>query len=320
MTLRIGLLGASRVAKYAAIAAAKDVEGVEITAIASRDPDKALSYARENNIALAFGSYQDLIESDAVDAIYNGLPPNLHAQWSIAAVEAGKDVLCEKPFALDVSDVEAMLSAEAKTNRLIMEAQHTHYHPRHARIRQIVQSGQLGKIRHIEAQFDVPVPVSDEEIRWDGSVGGGAIWDLGIYPLYWLRATMGEEPTLVSARHSLNNKGADIWTEATFSFPGGATGAIRSSMQRDFAAWLRIVGEAGELYVDNPLSPKLQTLNLTVEGVAKEECFTERPTYSFQLEAFRDAICDGKPVHTRGKDSLATISILSEIRATANKE
>jgi predicted dehydrogenase len=320
MTLRIGLLGASRVAVYAMIAAAKDVEGVDVVAVASRDLAKARAYADQHGIPNAFGGYQGLIDSADVDAVYNGLPPNLHARWSIAAVESGKPVLCEKPFALDFADVEAMLAAEAWTGKLIMEAQHTYYHPRHARIRQIVQHGLLGKVRHIEAQFDVAVPNTPGELRWDGSVGGGALWDLGIYPLYWLRASMGEEPTLVSARHALGDKRADIWTEAEFAFASGAAGSIRCSMERDFTAWLRIEGDCGSLYVDNPLSPKEQQLVLTSNGLVKEERFTARPTYSFQLEAFRDAVLHGAPVKTRGEDSLATIQLLSEIRRRAIEE
>ena len=320
MTLRIGLLGASRVAVYAMIAAAKDVAGVEIVAVAARDLERARAYAKQHGIAHAFGSYEALIAADGIDAVYNGLPPNAHALWSIAAVQAGKPVLCEKPFALTIADVEAMLAAEARTGSLIMEAQHTHYHPRHRRIREIVQSGMLGQIRHVEARFDVPIPQTPDELRWDGAVGGGALWDLGVYPVYWLRASMGEEPQLVSARHSLNGKGADIWTEAEFTSGSGAQGSISCSMERNFAAWLHIEGDHGSLHVDNPLSPKEQRLELTRDGVMTEEQFTSRPTYAFQLEAFCDAVLHGQPVPTRGEDSLATIRLLSAIRKLAMKE
>jgi predicted dehydrogenase len=320
MTLRIGILGAARVATYAMIAAAKDVDEVEVIAVAARDPERAKAYASEHGIPKTYPDYQALIEADDVDTVYNALPPNLHALWSIAGVEAGKPVLCEKPFALDVADVEAMLTAEALTGQLIMEAQHTYYHPRHARIREIVQSGILGKIRHISAQFDVPIPQTPGEIRWDGAVGGGALWDLGVYPAFWLRATMGEEPRLASAAHALNEKGADIWTDATFTFPSGATGSISCSLQRTFVAWLKVEGEEGTLFVDNPLSPKEQVLILDIGGNVTEERFTSRPTYSFQLEAFRDAVINGASVQTRGADSHATISLLHDIRALASKE
>ena len=320
MTLRIGILGAARVATSAMIAAAREVDGVEVIAVAARDPDRAEVYASKHGISKTYPDYRSLIEADDVDAVYNALPPNLHAIWSIAAVKAGKPVLCEKPFALDVTDVEAMLAVEARTGKLIMEAQHTYYHPRHARIREIVQSGLLGRISDIAAQFDVPVPKTAGEIRWDGAVGGGALWDLGVYPAFWLRATIAEEPRLVSAANQMNDNKADIWTDAEFEFASGVTGSISCSMERDFSAWLKIGGERGTLFVDNPLSPSAQTLTLDLDNEVTKETFTSRSTYCFQLEAFRDAVLGGASVHTRGKDSLATIQLLQDIRALANKE
>jgi predicted dehydrogenase len=319
MTLRIGILGAARVAIYAMIAAAKQVEGIEVIAVASRDPERARQYAKDHNIPKTYSDYQTLIEASDVDAVYNALPPNLHARWSIAAVEAGNPVLCEKPFTLNVADTEAMIDAETRTGNLIMEAQHTYYHPRHCRIRQIVQSGLIGKVRDISAQFDVSIPQTAQEIRWDGKVGGGALWDLGVYPVFWMRATMGEEPRLVSASHALNDCSADIWTNAAFSFASGATGTITCSMERPFTAWLKVEGEQGELFVENPLSPEDQSLMITKNGIATKEQFSSRSTYAFQLEAFRDAVLKGSFVSTRGADSLATIRILDNIRTLASK-
>jgi predicted dehydrogenase len=320
VTLRIGILGAARVAVYAMIAAARDVEGVAVVGVAARDSERARAYANEHGIQDIYPDYEALIASRDIDTIYNALPPNLHARWSIAALEAGKPVLCEKPFTLTVADTQAMLAAETRTGKLLMEAQHTYYHPRHARIREIVQSGMLGKIRHISSQFDVPIPQSPDEIRWNGPVGGGALWDLGVYPVFWLRAAMGEEPLLVSASHRLHETGADIETTATFTFPSGAAGAISCSMERDFSAWLKVEGELGTLFVENPLSPPKQTLTLDIKGVVSEEIFSERTTYAFQLEAFRDAVLQGTPAHTRGEDSMATIKLLSDIHAHAMKE
>jgi predicted dehydrogenase len=324
MTLRIGILGAARVAVYAMIAAAKDVEGVTVVAVAARDPLRARTYADEHGIPDIYPDYETLTMSPDVDAVYNALPPNLHARWSIAALEAGKSVLCEKPFTLTLADTQAMLAAEARTDKLLMEAQHTYYHPRHARIREIAQSGMLGKIRHISSQFDVPIPQTPGEIRWNGPVGGGALWDLGVYPVFWLREAMGEEPLLVSASHRLHESGTDIETAASFTFPSGASGTISCSMERDFAAWLKVEGEAGTLFVNNPLSPPEQSLTIDIGGTVSEEVFSNRTTYAFQLEAFRDAVLQGglhgTPVHTRGEDSLKTIKLLSDIRALAMKE
>ncbi len=320
MTFRIGILGAARVATYAMIAAARDVDGVEVAGVAARDEGRAKAYAETHGIPSVYSDYEALITSPDIDAVYNALPPNLHARWSIAALEAGKPVLCEKPFALTVSDVEAMIEEEKRSGLLLMEAQHTYHHPRHARIRDVVQGGMLGTIFHISAQFDVPIPQTENELRWDGAVGGGALWDLGIYPVFWLRAAMGEEPALTSATHRLNERAADIETNATFEFPSGATGSIACSMDREFAAWLKVEGDAGTLFVNNPLSPQDQKLTLEIGGDVNEERFTSRPTYAYQLEAFRDAACNRKPVKTRGTDSLRTIQLLSDIRALAMKE
>jgi predicted dehydrogenase len=320
VTLRIGILGAARVATYAMIAAAKDVDGVDVAGVAARDPLRARTYAETHGIPSVYQDYEALIASPQIDAVYNALPPNLHAKWSIAALEAGKPVLCEKPFALTPCDVDAMLAAEERTGKLLMEAQHTYYHPRHARIREIVQHNALGRVRHISGQFDVPIPETADELRWDGAVGGGALWDLGVYPVFWLRAAMGEEPKLNSASHRLNARAADIETQADFAFPSGATGSIACSMERDFTAWLKVEGDAGTLFVKNPLSPNEQTLTIQKDGTPLEEVFTGRPTYSFQLEAFRNAVTTGSEVYTRGNDSLKTVQMMSDIRALATKE
>ncbi|NJM49789.1 MAG: Gfo/Idh/MocA family oxidoreductase [Sphingomonadales bacterium] len=127
--LRIGILGAARVAVYAMIEAAHGVDGVEVAAVASRDLAKAQTYAQNHGIGRAIGGYQALIDDPDIDAVYVALPPDAHAHWSIAAAEAGKPVLCEKPFTLDPAQVQEIIAAEARTGMLIMEAQHSHYHP-----------------------------------------------------------------------------------------------------------------------------------------------------------------------------------------------
>jgi predicted dehydrogenase len=321
MSLRIGILGAARVATYAMIGAAKEVEGVTVAAVAARDPERAKDYAATHGIAHIFPDYAALIASNEVDAVYNALPPNLHAKWSIATLEAGKPVLCEKPFALCVSDVEAMLAAEARTGKFLMEAQHSHYHPIGARMREVVQSGSIGSVRHISACFSLEVKQTLTEIRWLPDVCGGALWDLGVYPVYWLRSIMGEEPRVLSAKQRLADSGADISTSASLIFASGARGTIETSMSSALSVWVLVEGSAGTMRVDNPLSAAFpQSLMLSINGIETVETFSRRPSYAFQLEAFRDAVLNDMPVATRGEDSLATIRLLAAIRDTARKE
>jgi predicted dehydrogenase len=321
MTLRIGILGAARVATYAMIDAARDVEGVEVIAVAARDPDRAKAYAADHGIPKTYPDYQALIDADDVDAVYVALPPNLHARWSIAALEAGKPVLCEKPFALTSKDVEAMLAAEAEAGQLLMEAQHSHYHPLSARMRAIISSGQFGKIERVEAAFDVPVSKADGEIRYDPAVGGGALWDLGIYPLHWARSALDEKLTVVSASQRFAPSGADIETKAELASESGITVSLSCHMDAPVRAFIRFIGEQGRLTIENPIAPQRgYKFLVSTEKEEWEERFPAKSTYAFQLEAFRDAIASGASSPTRGFTSLTEITLLEQICAKATKE
>jgi predicted dehydrogenase len=321
MSLRIGILGAARVATYAMIDAAHEVEGVIVAGVAARDLERARTYAQTHRIDEVFGSYEALIASPEIDAVYVALPPNAHAQWSIAVLEAGKPVLCEKPFALSVGDVEAMLEAETRTGKLLMEAQHSHYHPLSARMREVAASGVLGRLARIEARFDAPVGKEPGEIRYDPALGGGALWDLGVYPAYWIRSVLGEEPEVLSAIQTLAPLGADTVTKARLASANCPEIYLSCNMDAPPESMLRIEGSAGSLDVHNPLAPQMgHGFRLTINGVPGEEQFPKKSTYAFQLEAFRDAALNGTSVPTRGEDSLATIRLLSDIRDAARKE
>ena len=322
MSLRIGILGAARVATYAMIAPAREVEGVEVAAVAARDPERARAYAAEHGIPATCANYDALIAAPDIDAIYNALPPNLHARWSVAALEAGKPVLCEKPFTLSLADTDAMLAAEARTGTLLMEAQHSHYHPISARMRQIAHSGMLGDIVHVEGRFTADLPYAPDELRFMPDVGGGALWDLGVYPTYWIRSVLREEPQVVSATQRLHAGGADVATEAQLVTPSGITATMACDMNaRDFAASLTITGSRGRLHVRNLLAPQLgHALTLTVDAVTTEEQFPLRPTYAYQLEAFRDALATGVPPATRGANTRATVALLNAIRDKATRD
>jgi predicted dehydrogenase len=234
---------------------------------------------------------------------------------------AGKPVLCEKPFALCAADVEAMLEAEARSGLLLMEAQHSFYHPINVRTREIVSSGALGTIRHAVACFNADIERTPTEIRWQAGVGGGALWDLGVYPLWWLCSAIGETPEVVSAHQRLADTAADISTEAELRFPSVPSAKIKTDMTSRRDAWMRIEGERATLQVDNPLSATFpQMIRLIRDGKETVETFTHRKSFAFQLEVFRDALREGSPVPTRGTASLEIIQLCEKICAIANKE
>lgn len=318
MTLRIGILGAARVAVYAMIDAARSVDGVKVQAVAARDPARARAYAADHDIPEIYPDYQALIDADAIDAVYVALPPSLHARWSVAALAAGKPVLCEKPFALTLADAEAMVAAESAYGGVLMEAQHSHYHPLSAHMRDLVQSGALGTITAVEAAFTAPVPAAPGELRYDHRVGGGALWDLGIYPAYWARSALGEALTPIAVQQRWVGDdpvaGADIATDAVLTSASGARVMLACAMDAPLGAHIRFAGTRGELVIRNPLAPQQgHDCRWTIDGTPNRAHFEAQSTYALQLAAFRDAALGGALPPTRGEDTLATMRLLAAI-------
>jgi len=179
---RIGLLGASKIAQTAILAPLRGDARFVVTAVAARDPTRACAYANDHGIASAAESYESLIARDDVDIVYNGLPPAGHAQWSIAALKAGKAVLCEKPFARNAGEAEAMVDAARATGPPLLEAFHYRFHAVMRRAEDLVRHGALGALSGGAGEFNISVPRTPGELRWSRDLGGGAMMDLGCYP------------------------------------------------------------------------------------------------------------------------------------------
>lgn len=319
--IRIGILGASKIAPLAVIAPAKTNPAVVVSSIAARDPARATAFAKAHDIPSTHESYAALIRDPDVDLVYNSLPPKYHRDWTIAALSAGKHVLLEKPSGMSSADADAMVDAARRANRRLIEAFHYRYHPLFARVLDIAKS-QIGALQSAEAVFEVPIPSSPDEIRYDADLGGGALMDLGCYPVHWLRALSGEEPEIVSAAQTLDAGGADIATSATLRFPSGFAARLSCSMQpasgRPMAS-LQVRGSAGEMTVLNPLAPQFgHLLSWTGrDGLVQQETFPQRATYDYQLDAVVDALVNGTGVPTEGDDIVATMRVLDAIRSTA---
>ncbi|MDQ0464368.1 putative dehydrogenase [Caulobacter ginsengisoli] len=307
--LRIGILGAARIAPPALIAPARDNPDAEVVAVAARDGDRARAFAETHGIPEALDNYEALIASDTVDAIYNALPPARHADLTVAALKAGKHVLCEKPFALNAAEAQAMVTAADETGQVLMEAFHYRYHPMFEAI--LAARAGLGRLKRIEAVFSVPIAETPGEIRYDAALGGGALMDLGTYPLHWCRSLAGREPRIVSVTRRLHAGGADIATRAELDFGEGLTAVIDCAMDEGPRATLEVEGELGRLSAINPLSPQLGH-QLTVGD--ETMTFSRETTYSFQLKAFVAAV-QGGPVITGGRDAVGQMAAIDAIRA-----
>jgi predicted dehydrogenase len=318
-TLRIGILGAARIAPAAVVKPARNAPDVQIVAIASRDRARAEAFATKHGVPRVLDSYSTVLADPDVDAVYNPLPNGLHAEWTIAALEAGKHVLCEKPFTANAVEAEQVGAVAERTGLVVMEAFHYRYHPLAHRMRAIVESGELGTIEHVETKLCFPLP-RFSDIRYQYDLAGGATMDAGTYTVHIARLLAGEEPTVVSATAKLHTPDVDRAMRAELSFPSGYSGQVTCSMwsRELLKTYARVRGDRGELYVVNPTSPQMwHRMRVTVGGTTRAERFTRRPTYEYQLDAFTAAVLRGAPTLTPPSDSIANMRVLDAIYRAA---
>ena len=319
--LRIGVLGAARIANQAMVKPAKRNDDVELAAIAARDRSRAEAYAQRRGIPRVLDSYEQLVADPDIDAIYNPLPNGLHGRWTIAALEAGKHVLCEKPFTANADEAETVAKVADASGKVCMEAFHYRYHPLMNRLIEIVQSGELGEVEQVSTWMCIPLlPLKD--IRWNLSLAGGTLMDVGCYAIHMLR-DLGGEPTVQWAKARQRVPDVDSYVEADMVLPNGGAGHIRVSMFSRYllSLGLHVVGSKGELKVMNATAPQVfhRVKVRTAEGTRRER-FTREPTYSFQLRAFADAVLRGAPVVTDTEDSVANMRVIDAVYRAAGME
>ncbi|MCC6458606.1 MAG: Gfo/Idh/MocA family oxidoreductase [Caldilineaceae bacterium] len=317
--LRIGILGAAKIAPRAILAPARSTADAAVVAIAARDSQRGSAFAQRHQIPCVHTSYADLIADPDIDAIYNPLPNSLHAEWSIRALEAGKHVLCEKPIASNAAQAAEMAAVAQRTGKVLMEAFHYRYHPLMARILAILQSGELGTIRHIETVMCIPL-YRYWDIRWRHELGGGALMDVGCYTIHLLRTLAGAEPTVTQARAWLRSPQVDRAVDAHFTFATGSTGRIYCSMWSPtlLKYGAKVIGDQGELHIHNPYLPHYYH-RLIVHSPAgkRSEQVEKTPTYDHQLAAFIQAVQTGTPFPTNMTDAIANMRVIDAIYEAA---
>ncbi|HWM96452.1 MAG TPA: Gfo/Idh/MocA family oxidoreductase [Streptosporangiaceae bacterium] len=327
--LRIGTLGSSRISQPALILPAESVPEVTVAAVAARDLARAEAYALRHGLERAYGSYEELLADPDIDAVYNPLPNSLHGPWTLRAIEAGKHVLCEKPFASNADEAARVAQAASASGLVVMEAMHYRYHPLTQRLTEVV--GEFGPVRHIQAWTSFAI-TNPGDIRYDYGLAGGALMDGGCYALDCLRLLgAGDgpgdgpgdgqgEPSVTGALADPVDAGAgaaaaDRSLAVRLAFPGGATGWFESTFTRDgeFRADLHVICEDGLVHLDNFIFPLRGRLTATRDGavVADEEGGGES-TYVYQLRAFAAAIASGDPVPTSAQHAAVTMRLIDD--------
>lgn len=317
--VRIGILGAARIAPFALISPARSVPEVRVVAVAARDGERAAAFARKHGIEKAYTGYEALLADPEIDAVYNPLPNSLHAQLSIAALHAGKHVLCEKPLTANAEEAVAVAAAAEKAGRVLMEAFHWRYHPMALRMIEILRSRKLGKLKRIETFMCIPLPMPND-IRYQLKLAGGAGMDVGSYTVSILRHLSGEEPEVVAAQAWLKSPGVDRRIEAEVRLPSGASGHLTASLWSRTLLRIeaRVFCERGALIAINPVAPQLwHRLTVCVDGLRQRESFPKTATYLHQLRAFAAAVQTGQPIATGPQDAVANMRVIDAMYRAA---
>ncbi len=241
--MRLGILGTARIARNFVAGLAGSAR-VVAAAIASRDAERASHFARETGVPSAFGSYEAMLESTEIDAVYNPLPNGLHGEWSVRAMECGKHVLCEKPLAASHAEAVTMFATAQRCGVQLVEAYPYRSQPQTLTMQRLISEGAIGRVRTVHAAFGFTL--SDRSnIRFDSSLAGGALMDLGSYPLSLIRLLSGGAPVTLQAMGIWDPLGVDRAAIVSLSFAGGMLAQAACSFETVIHRQAVIAGDAG---------------------------------------------------------------------------
>jgi predicted dehydrogenase len=313
--LRIGILGAARIAGEGIIAPARTL-GHPVVAIAARDRTRAEAFAAEYGITTVHDSYAGVIADPDVDLVYNALVNSQHAQWNIAALQAGKHVLSEKPLTSNAGQARAVRAAALASAGQIAEGLHYRHHPVNLRLRELVTSGALGDIRRVDLVLTIPPPPEGDP-RWSLALAGGATMDLGCYVLDAARqvgAWIGAAPQIVTADAALRAPEIDASMRVRLAYPGGATGHCTWDMDAaERAMTWTVTGTKGT--ATSPAFAVPHTGNrlvLTRNGQTSEEVLGDQTSYTYQLDRLARALQSGAPVTGGIDEAVANAELIDQ--------
>jgi D-xylose 1-dehydrogenase (NADP+, D-xylono-1,5-lactone-forming) len=297
--VRWGLLSTANINKRL-IPAIRASQRGELVAVASRKQSVADAYATKWEIPRAYGSYEAMLASGEIDAVYIGLPNHLHAAWTIRSLEQGVHVLCEKPFALSLYEVDQMIDAARDSGRVLAEAFMYRHHPQTKKVGEWVRSGRLGKISVIRGVFTFTMD-NRENVRLVPEWGGGSLWDIGVYPLSYAQFLMGEPPVWVFGDQWIGPSGVDESFTGTLHYANGTMAQISSDFRTPWYTHVDVLGTKGRLVMNRPFTGLVQgERQLTfvdAEDNSREVEISEQDLYLGEVEDMHHAILDGKATY-----------------------
>ncbi|WP_438351169.1 Gfo/Idh/MocA family oxidoreductase [Paenibacillus sp. FA6] len=322
--LKWGVLGSARIAVNSVIPGILQSHFNEVVAVASRDLEKAQETAVKFQIPKTYGSYEQLLQDPDIDAVYIPLPNHLHYEWTIKAIQAGKHVLCEKPLALNAEEAERMVQAAKEAGVILAEAFMYRYHPRYTQLKQIIDSGEIGEVRGIRSAFTFNNANDLNNVRYRKEMGGGAIYDVGCYPITAARLLLGKEPEAVTvqAQFSSAHDDVDMMAAGLIEFEGGISLQFDCGMWSDFRNPLEVLGSEGIIEVPSAfVTPTEESGHFYVikSGEKNKVSVPFLNAYSLQADAFAQAVLQGKPLPFAAVDAVYNMKIIDACIASATK-
>jgi predicted dehydrogenase len=318
--LRWGILGTARINRRL-IPAIRAAARSALVSIASRDRERAEVYARSWGIPNAAFGYDALLEDERIDAVYIPLPNSEHVRWTLAAIAAGKHVLCEKPLALDPRDVDR-IAGEAAARGVVVEEGFMYQHePLTRRVESLVADGAVGAVRAVGSGFTFALDRS-ADVRLDPALGGGSLWDVGCYPVTYAQRLIAREPVSAVARAHWAPTGIDEEFSGIVAYAGGAVANIYSGFRVPYRTWLEVLGSEGALRVPSPFKPGVNgSLELErATGVERMEVAGSALLFQREIEDFISSVLDGTPSVVPLSESRRTIATLAALYAAAREE
>lgn len=318
--VRWGILSTAGIAESAFIPATRQTVRGEIVAVASRSQESADAFAQKHEIPHAFGSYQALLESDAIDAVYNPLPNTMHAEWTKAAAQHGKHVFCEKPLAVSPDEAQSMIDACANAGVVLVEAFVFLWHPQTRKLRELLDSGVIGNLVQSSAHLTFHLQRPTDNIRLNKDLGGGGLLDAGGYPLTFTRFAFGEEPVAVQASARIDpDYDVDTRVGALLTFADERVATIQTGVDAMGGPGAILFGEKGFIEIRQPYHPKARS-HFTVHTASGADTYdfdTGTHVFTPAIEQFHACVLDQAEPAVPPTNAIGTLRIIDAIFESA---
>lgn len=314
--IRWGILGCARIARTALMPAISEARNAVLYGIAARDERRARGWAKKYRFQKSYKDYQSLLDDPEIDAVYIPLPNHLHCEWACRAARAGKHILCEKPIALNSSEVLRMIRAADEARVFLMEAFMYRFHPQIEKTLRLLDDGEIGELRFFRSAFTFMYEGNENNYRWSPEMGGGALYDVGCYPVSASRLIFGQEPVSFYARARFHPRfKVDLSTSILLEFPGSRVALLDCSFESQFQSYFEVVGTKGRITLPRSFSAKLFDVPIHILKGDKLKTVTIPSTnqYTIMVEHFGHCILKKRRPRYPADDALKNMRVIDAI-------